>query len=175
MKRIVFLTLLLLPPFFGLTQSLDYSTRNGHKVITLTINNLKTIVDCSSSQFSNLMKQYGYWPSRDIPASDYTHLIYENNGMDMFLDGNDGLGVNFIEMSETYRHAQIFGALNNVYPQNAFVSLRNSLNPYFVTRTSDGVDKYLIKDGKGGGYLIQIVINRSTHYEVHIQHYTKLV
>lgn len=75
--------------------SLDYTNRqvgsSSHKIITLTLKNLITIVDCSSDQFSAYMKQYGYWISKDMTASDYTHILYENNSLDFYLDGSDGL------------------------------------------------------------------------------------
>lgn len=120
------------------------------------------------------MKNYGYWPSKDLPGSDYTHMLYENNSLDFYLDGNDGLGVNYIELSETYRHAQIFGGLSNIYPRNALVNLRNALTPYYRDTTQDGIDRFVIPDSVGGGYLIQILIKQRTHYEVHIQHFAKL-
>ena len=155
-------------------QTLDYTTWQSHKVITLSLRNLITIVDCSSNQFSALMKNYGYWPSKELQGSDYTHMLYENNSLDFYLDGNDGLGVNYIEQSETYRHAQIFGGLSRVYPRNALVNLRNALTPYYRDRTPNGVDRFVVEDGVGGGYLIQILIKNRTHYEVHIQHFAKL-
>lgn len=155
-------------------QTLDYSTWQSHKVITLSIRNLITIVDCSSDQFSVLMKNYGYWRSKDFQGSDYTHLLYENNSLDFYLDGNDGLGVNYIELSETYRHAQIFGSLSNIYPHNALVNLRSALKQYYRDTTQDGIDRFVMEDGRGGGYLIQILIKQRTHYEVHIQHFAKL-
>ena len=175
MKKILFLIYLLV--CFATTspaQTLDCATWQSHKVITLSIRNLITIVDCSSSQFSLLMKNYGYWRSKDLQGSDYTHLLYENNSLDFYLYDNDGLGVNYIELSETYRHAQIFGGLSNIYPQNALVNLRKALTPYYRDTTKDGIDRFVIEDGMGGGYLIQILIKQRIHYEVHIQHFAKL-
>lgn len=175
LKRLILLSVLLSGAVItSYAQYLEATTLRSHKVITPTIKNLKTIVDCSSNQFATLMQNYGYWPSRDIQASDYTHQIYENNSLDFYLDGNDGLGANYIEMSETYKHAQIFGNLATVYPRNALINLRNSLQPYYRDRTSDGVDRFVIEDGKGGGYLIQIVTPNNTHYNVHIQHFPRL-
>lgn len=157
--------------------SLDYANKYvgtyAHKVITPTLKNLKAIVDCSSGQFSALMKQYNYRKS-EMNASDYTHLIYDNNSVDFYLDGGDGEGANYIEMSETYKHAQIFGRLSHVFPENALVKLRNELNPYYRDRTSDGIERFVVEDGHGGGYLIQIVIQERTHYGIHIQHFAKL-
>ena len=130
--------------------------------------------DCSSSQFALLMENYGYWRSKDLQGSDYTHLLYENNSLDFYLDGNDGLGVNYIELSETYRHAQFFGGLSNIYPHNSLVNLRNALKPYYRDTTQEGIERFVLEDGVGGGYLIQILIKQRTHYEVHIQHFAKL-
>ena len=155
-------------------QTLDCTTWQSHKVITLSIRNLVTIVDCSSSQFALLMENYGYWRSKDLQGSDYTHLLYENNSLDFYLDGNDGLGVNYIELSETYRHAQFFGGLSNIYPHNSLVNLRNALKPYYRDTTQEGIERFVLEDGVGGGYLIQILIKQRTHYEVHIQHFAKL-
>lgn len=151
-----------------------YVDNYAHKVITPTLANLVTIVDCTSSEFSLLMKQYGYWVSKDMEASDYTHLIYENNSLDFYLNGGNGEGANYIEMSETYKHAQVFGKLSNVFPNDALVKLRNELNPYFRDRTSEGIDRFVVEDDRGGGYLIQIVIQERTHYRIHIQHFAKL-
>ena len=160
--------------FTSSSQYLETSNWMSHQVVTLSISNLKTIVDCTSNQFTSLMQRYGYWPSKDLQASDYTHLLYENNSLDFYLRGNDGLGANYIEMSETYKHAQIFGKISNIYPQNALVNLSNSLRPYYRDRTPEGIDRFVIEDGKGGGYLIQIVTPNNTHYNVHIQHFPKL-
>lgn len=157
--------------------SLDYANRYvgsyAHKVVTPTLKNLKTIVDCSSNQFSTLMKQYNYKQSQ-MDASDYTHLICDNNSVDFYLNGGDGEGANYIEMSETYKHAQIFGRLSHVFPSDGLVKLRNELNPYYRDRTSDGIERFIVEDGKGGGYLIQIIIQEKTHYRIHIQHFAKL-
>lgn len=175
LKRLFLFSVLLCGAYFTTSaQYLDATTLMSHKVITLTIKNLKTIVDCTSNQFASLMQNYGYWPSRDIQASDYTHQIYENNSLDLYLDGNNGLGANYIEMSETYKHAQIFGNLSTVYPRNALINLRNSLQPYYHDRTTDGIERFVIEDGKGGGYLIQIVTPNNTQYNVHIQHFPTL-
>lgn len=157
-------------------KSLDYTNKYvgsyAHKVITPTLKNLKTIVNCPSGQFSELMKQYGYWKSK-MDASDYTHLIYENNSLDFYLDGGDGEGANYIEMSETYKHAQIFGRLSHMFPEDALIKLRKELNPYYRDRTPDGIERFVVEDGQGGGYLIQIVIQERTHYQIHIQHFAK--
>lgn len=175
MKKI-YITLLLIvcAATISSAQTLDYTTWHSHKVITLSIKNLITIVDCSSNQFSSLMKSHGYWPSKDLQGSDYTHMLYENNSLDFYLYGNDGLGVNYIEQSETYRHAQIFGGLSNIYPHNALANLRKVLTPYYRDTTQEGIDRFVIEDGVGGGYLIQILIKQRAHYEVHIQHFAKL-
>lgn len=158
--------------------SLDYANRqvgsSSHKVITLTLKNLITIVDCSSDQFSAYMKQYGYWMSKDMTSSDYTHILYENNSLDFYLDGSDGLGSNYIEMSEAYKHAQIFGKISNVYPQNALARLRTELAPYYMDKTTDGIERFVVRDKEIGGYLIQIIITERTHYQIHIQHFLKL-
>lgn len=158
--------------------TLDYTNRYvgsyAHKVITPTIKNLKTIVDCTSDQFMALMKQYEYWQSKEMEPSDYTHIVYENNSLDFYLGNEDGLGANYIELSDTYKHAQIYGRLSMVYPQNALGKLRKDLTPYFRDRTSDGIERFVIEDGLGGGYLIQIVIQNNTHYQIHIQHFAKL-
>ena len=130
-------------------QTLDYTTWQSYKVITLSLRNLITIVDCSSNQFSALMKNYGYWPSKDLQGSDYTHKLYENNSIDLYLDGNDGLGVNYIELSEAYHHAQIFGGLSKIYPRNALVNLRNALTPYYRDTTKDGIERFVIEEGRG--------------------------
>lgn len=175
MKNLILsLLLIVCSATIGSAQSLDYTTWQSHKVITLSIRNLVTIVDCSSNQFALLMKNYGYWRSKDLQGSDYTHMLYDNNSLDFYLDGNDGLGVNYIELSETYRHAQFFGGLSNIYPRNALVNLRTALRPYYRDITQDGIERFVIEDGVGGGYLIQIVIKQRTHYEVHIQHFAKL-
>lgn len=174
MKKNLITLVFFLVTFSLNAQSLDYTTWQSHNVITPTLKNLITIVDCSDNQFASLMKRYGYWESKDIEASDYTHQIFENNSLDFYLDNNDGLGANYIELSETYRHAQIFGRILGVYPKNALVQLRSSLKPYFKDRTSEGIDRFVIPDKGIGGYLVQIQMHGRTHYNIHIQHFSKL-
>lgn len=174
-KRLFLLSLSAIISMCCIAQNtLDFTVKQSHKVIVPTLKNLRTLVDCSSDQFSVLMKQYGYWQSKDIEASDYTHLIYENNSLDFYMDGGDGEGCNYIEMSEVYKHAHIFGKISNVLPVNALINLRKELTPYFRDKTSDGIERFVVEDGKGGGYLVQIYINNKTHYNIHIQHFSKL-
>lgn len=77
-------------------------------------------------------------------------------------------------MSEAYKHAQIFGKISNVYPQNALAKLRTELSPYYMDETTDGIERFVVKDKGNGGYLIQIIITERTHYQIHIQHFLKL-
>lgn len=175
MKKIIFATFFLFCVFsFSYGQnSLNYVTKNSHRIITPSLKNLITIVDCSSERFGALMKQNGYRVSQDIQGSDYTHLVYENNSLDLYKNGG-GRGAHYVELSDIYSHAQIFGALKNLYPEDALISLRKELSPYYSGTTSDGIEQFVVEDGKGGGYLIQIQIQQRTHYGIHIQHFAKL-
>ena len=159
----------------SVAQTLDYAMWKTHQVISLSTKNLLTLVDCTSREFTALMERYGYEPSRRVKPSDRTHVVYENGALDFFLDGNSGLGSNFVEKSETSRHVQIFGKIEHLFPKNSLTLLRNTLDPYFRDKTPEGADRYLIYDDTGGGYLILIEMENETHYHVHIRHLRKMM
>ena len=155
--------------------TLDYDIRkigsSTYKVIKPTFNNLKAIVNCSSNQFETMMKQYGYWKSRDSYPTDYSYVVYDNNSTDLYLYGNQGLGINYVEKSESKKHALIRGKMSQLFPKGSLSDLRLELYSYKV-RESDN-EKFIVKDEQGGQYVIELEFSNG-NYKIGIVHSTNV-
>lgn len=146
------------------SQSLDYQNRYvkdvAYKVLTPTLKNLKTLVNCSQDQFIGYMKQYGYKP--EVEPSEYTHISYSKMPLDFYMDSN-GYGANTIEYSEIYHHIRFTGKMQNIHPKDALINLHKEIAEYQMGTTDNGANRFVLKENPGG-YVIEILTQNGFYY-----------
>lgn len=127
MKKIIaFIFCLCMISTAGSAQSLETKTLtiggSSYEVIVPTLGNLIAIVNMDVTTFKTTMRRYNYHPDEQFSGSSY---VYTNSSLDLFLDNNNGLGVNTImyDPTGTNKFAGFWVLSKDAYPRDCIADL----------------------------------------------------
>lgn len=158
MKKIIaFIFCLCMISTAGSAQSLETKTLtiggSSYEVIVPTLGNLIAIVNMDVTTFKTTMRRYNYHPDEQFSGSSY---VYTNSSLDLFLDNNNGLGVNTImyDPSGTNKFAGFWVLSKDAYPRDCIADLYQQLSRYY--QKSTGGKRYYALRYNGYSYGIDI-------------------